>query len=67
MAAGGVIPKTGWRTVEPVYASDASCFLDCLEQNKESDVPVSMGAHVVEVILAGYRAAATGETVSIPE
>lgn len=66
MAEGGVVPKTSWRAIEPVYASDASCFLDCLEQDKESDVPVSMGAHVVEVILAAYRAAATGETVSIP-
>jgi myo-inositol 2-dehydrogenase / D-chiro-inositol 1-dehydrogenase len=64
-ALGGVKPKTAWCPVEPVYASDASCFLDCLEQNKESDVPVSMGAHAVEVILAGYLAAASGETVSL--
>lgn len=65
MPQGGVIPKTAWRGVEPAYAADASCFLDCLEQDKESDVPVAMGAHTVEVILAAYRAAATGETVSL--
>jgi predicted dehydrogenase len=63
---GGVKSKTGWRSVEPVFASDASSFLDCLEQQKESDVPVSMGAHAVEVILGGYRAAAMGETVALP-
>ncbi len=65
MAVGGVKPKTGWIPVEPEYASDAACFLDCLEQENESDVPVSMGAHAVDVILAGYRAAATGETVAL--
>jgi predicted dehydrogenase len=64
-AEGGVKPKTGWLPVEPAYASDAACFLDCLEQNRESDVPASMGAHAVDVILAGYRAAATGETVIV--
>jgi predicted dehydrogenase len=67
MPMGGVKPKTAWQPVEPVYASDASCFLDCVVEDKESDVPVSMGAHTVEVILAAYRAAATGETVGLPE
>ena len=64
-AEGGVKPKTGWFPVEPAYATDASCFLDCLDRNQESDVPAAMGAHAVEVILAGYHAAATGETVKL--
>lgn len=62
---GGVHPKTAWSPVDPVAASDAACFLDCLEQNRESDVPISMGAHALDVILSGYQAAATGETVQL--
>jgi myo-inositol 2-dehydrogenase / D-chiro-inositol 1-dehydrogenase len=64
-AEGGVKPKTNWFPVESAYASDAACFLDCLEQNKKSDVPAAMGAHAVDVILAGYQAAATAETVRL--
>lgn len=62
---GGVLPKTAWSPVDPMAASDAACFLDCLERNRESDVPIAMGAHAVDVILAGYRAAATGETIPL--
>ncbi len=62
---GGVKPKTAWVPVDPVCAADAACFLDCLEQNRESDVPVSMGAEAVDAILTGYRAAATGKTVNL--
>lgn len=66
MPQGDVKPKTAWLPVEPAYASDAAYFLDCLEHDRESDVPVAMGAHTVEVILTAYRAAATGEMVSLP-
>jgi predicted dehydrogenase len=64
-AEGGVQPKTDWWPVHPAIQSDASFFLDCIEQNRESDVPVSVGAHAVEIILAGYRAAAEGDAVSL--
>ncbi len=64
-AVGDVRPKRSWFPVDPVYASDAACFLDCLEQSRESDVPVSMGAHAVEVILAGYQAASNQNTVAL--
>lgn len=64
-AEGGVQPKTDWWPVHPAIQSDASFFLDCIEQDRESDVPVSVGAHAVEIILAGYRAAAEGNAVSL--
>jgi len=64
--AGGMLPKTAWRPIQPVVANDAIYFLDCLEQNKPSDAPVSMGAHAVEVILAGYESAAAGQPVDLP-
>ncbi|GAB4148775.1 MAG: Gfo/Idh/MocA family oxidoreductase [Planctomycetaceae bacterium] len=63
--AGGIQPKTDWWPLETAVQSDAAHFLDCLEQDRESDVSVTVGAHAVETILAGYRAAASGETVSI--
>lgn len=61
--AGGVEPKRSWFPVAPALASDASHFLDCIEQGRESDVPAAMGAHTVETILAAYESAATGRTV----
>ncbi|MGH7201598.1 MAG: Gfo/Idh/MocA family protein [Planctomycetaceae bacterium] len=64
-AEGGVLPKTGWRPVHPVMQSDAAYFLDCIEHHRESDVPAAVGAHAVEVIHAGYRAAAEGKTVRL--
>ena len=63
--AGGVLPKNSWWPLESVARSDTSFFLDCIEQNRESDVPAAMGAHTVEAILAGYRSAASGETVEL--
>ena len=64
-AEGGILPKTAWQPVAPAYGSDAACFLDCLDQDRESDVPAEMGARAVEAILAGYQAAATGQTVRL--
>ncbi len=64
-AEGGVRPKKNWFPVDPLAVADAACFLDCLEQDRDSDVPVSRAAHAVDVILAGYRAAATGETIDL--
>eukprot|EP00913_Durusdinium_trenchii_P028369 g26597.t1 len=63
--SGGVEPKTDWWPIGPNLQSDASYFLDCIEYDRESDVPVSVGAHAVEAILAGYEAAATGRTIPL--
>jgi predicted dehydrogenase len=58
--AGGVIDKTDWWPLAGAARDDAAYFLDCLDADRESDVPVAVGAHAVETILAGYAAAASG-------
>ncbi len=63
--SGGVLPKTDWWPIGPAGSTDQSCFLDCIEQDRESDVPVSIGAHAVEVIMAGYESAANRQTVAL--
>lgn len=64
-AAAGIRPKQGWQTVEPAIAGDTSYFLDCLDAGRESDVSAAVGAHAVEILLAGYESAATGKPVSL--
>ena len=61
----GIEPKTDWFPTDSAVQSDASYFLDCIEQDRESDVPAGVGAHAVEAILAGYVTAAEGRTVQI--
>jgi predicted dehydrogenase len=61
----GITPKTDWCSIEPVLQNDAAYFIDCIEQDRESDVPAAVGAHAVEAILAGYESAASGNTVSL--
>ncbi len=63
--AGGVQAKTAWQPIQPAAVNDAVYFLDCVENNRSSDVPASLGAHAVEVILAAYRSAAQGQPVEI--
>jgi len=55
--AGGVEPKTDWWPLAEAATADAEYFLDCLDAGRDSDVPVAMGAHAVEMILAAYEAA----------
>ena len=64
-AVGGVHPKNSWRPIPGDLKTDASHFLDCLEQGRDSEVNAVAGAHVVEVILAAYEAAATGRPVDL--
>lgn len=63
--SGGVQPKSDWFPITEALRSDAAYFLDCIDQNRASDVPVAVGAHAVEVILAGYESAAGGTTVRL--
>ena len=62
---GGLTPKTDWFPIDAAARSDAAYFLGCLDRNAESDVPVSVGAHAVEAIFAGYESAAEGRTVTL--
>jgi predicted dehydrogenase len=63
-AEAGVKPKQTW-VVDPLApaASEASYFLDCIEQGRESDMPAARAAEGIEVLMAGYRSAATGRVV----
>ena len=63
--SGGVISKTDWFPVNSTIQSDATYFLDCIEQEIESDVAASVGAHAVEVIMSAYESSATRESVSV--
>lgn len=65
--AGGVQPKSDWFPISSPAQSDASFFLDCLERNCESDVPATVGAHVVETILTAYVAAAERRRIVVPD
>ena len=61
----GMKEKTEWLPVATPLASDASHFLDCIDAGRPSDVPASVGAHAVEVILSAYRSAAEGTPVAV--
>ncbi|MCA9039135.1 MAG: Gfo/Idh/MocA family oxidoreductase [Planctomycetaceae bacterium] len=65
VSEAGIKAKTTWYPAALASPSDAACFLDCLEQKVPSDVPVELGAHVVQVFQAAYQSAARGEVVSI--
>jgi hypothetical protein len=61
-----VRPKGSWIPLAPPGASDASCFLDCLDAGRDSDLPAAEAALATEVLLAGYLSAASGELVTLP-
>lgn len=63
----GIRPREDWWPVDGPIQSDASYFLDCLTTGTASDVPVELGAHAVAVIMAGYKSAATGRTIALPQ
>lgn len=63
--SGGVVDKTDWWPLAAAARDDATHFLDCLDEDRDSDVPVAVGAHAVEVILAGYQAAAEHRPVEL--
>lgn len=59
------MPKTAWQPIDPT-ASDASYFLDCLDAGRDSEMSAANAAKTTEVLLAGYKSAATGEVVELP-
>lgn len=65
--SGGIRPKLDWQTVGTSAISDAQVFLDCLEQNRPSDVTAGMAAHAVDVVHAVYRSSATGRAQVVTE
>jgi myo-inositol 2-dehydrogenase / D-chiro-inositol 1-dehydrogenase len=61
-----VRPKRTWVPIVPAADRDAAYFLDCLEAGRESEMSVVEAAHAAEVLLAGYRSAATHAAVTLP-
>jgi predicted dehydrogenase len=62
----GVRSKEAWFAPQPVPGiSDQSLFLDAVEQEREAEVTAADGAAAVEVLLAAYRSAATGEKIDL--
>jgi predicted dehydrogenase len=60
-------PRRSWLTPPPANnVTDASHFLDCIEQGKESVVSAEVAAAATEVLMAGYQSAATHKTITIP-
>src|SRR5262249_33651409 len=64
----GMAPKQGWILPdgEPPSLGDARYFLDCLEQGVSSEVDAAAGAAALEVLMAAYESASTGQPVRIP-
>lgn len=62
----GVKPKRTW-AVDPLAApvSEASYFVDCIEQGRESDMSAARAAEGIEVLMAAYRSASTGRPVRL--
>ena len=60
-------PRQSWLTPPPTHdVTDASHFLDCIEDGKESVVSVEVAAAAMDVLMAGYQSAATHKTMKLP-
>ena len=60
-------PRQSWLTpAGPAVADDATYFLDCIEQGRQSDVSATVAAESTEILMAAYQSAATGQTVDLP-
>jgi myo-inositol 2-dehydrogenase/D-chiro-inositol 1-dehydrogenase len=46
--------------------SDESHFIDCIIEERESEMNARQAAKLTEILVAGYKSAATGTVVSIP-
>jgi predicted dehydrogenase len=62
----GLRKKGTWQSILGSGRSDASYFVDCLDAGRESEMSAAEAAQATEVLLAGYRSAATGEVVTLP-
>jgi len=64
----GTRPKKSWIPLhgKAELSNDASRFIDCIESGRESEMSAKDGAAVVEVLMAGYVSAASGDVVPLP-
>jgi predicted dehydrogenase len=60
----GVKPKRTWvADLLGPAVSEASYFVDCIEQGRESDMAAARAAEGIEILMAGYRSGATGRVI----
>lgn len=59
-------PRQSWLRPPSANHADASHFLDCIEQGRESVVSAEVAAAATEILMAGYQSAATRGTVTLP-
>ena len=57
--------KNRWIACEREERSDITAFLDCLDSGGRPEVTARDALHHVEVLMAGYESAASGQAVSI--
>jgi predicted dehydrogenase len=58
--------KRDWVVADSAsWTTDASHFLDCIEQGQPSAVPIQIAIEASRVLLSAYRSAATGTTVRV--
>ena len=66
-AGTGMQPKQQW--IDVGSGDDGprefSAFIDCIENDVESEMNAEFAAHSVEIISAGYRSAASGEVINL--
>jgi predicted dehydrogenase len=59
-------PKRSWVSVDEENAlGEFSAFVDCIENEVESEMNAEIAAESVAVISAGYQSAASGEVVEL--
>jgi len=59
-------PKLDWIVSSSApWQLDSGHFLDCVEQGRASDVPAELAAFAMEILLAAYRSAATGQVIEL--
>ncbi len=64
-AMGGV-DKFQWRALKsPDSPSDPSFFIDCIDQDRESDMSAVDGMEILRVLLTAYESAAGGKPVEV--
>ena len=63
----GMQPKQQWIDVNSGDDGprEFSAFIDCIENDVESEMNAEFAAHSVEIISAGYRSAASGEVINL--
>jgi len=62
----GTPGKRQWVSMsESPQSADTSSFLDCLDRDVEPEMNARAAVEHVEVIMAGYRSAASGKPVKL--